>query len=193
MVAARSCRTETLEPLALNVADPSKDPRISANTAVSGGLPGHAYRALVLAFLVGGLLVCRTAIGLTYYTPLGPGPGFFPFWAGGLLSLFCLMLLVQSFRAQIPAFDIPDKGPMLKIVVTIAAIACFGLFIERLGFVLTMFGVLLALLYVHGCRMLPTGLVVALTGSLGVGFAFSRWLGVFLPPAPGAVLQFIGL
>lgn len=183
----------TLESLALNVPNPSKDPRSSTNTAADDGLPGHAYRVLVLAFLVGGLLVCRTAIGLTYYTQMGPGPGFFPFWAGALLSLFCLMLLIQSFRAQIPAFDIPEKGPMLKIVVTIAAIAGFGLFIERLGFVLTMFGVLLALLYVHGCRMLPTGLVVALTGSLGVGFAFSRWLGVFLPPAPGAVLQFIGL
>jgi hypothetical protein len=159
-------------------------------------LPGFAYRLVVAAFLACGLLVCWSAIGLTYYTEMGPGPGFFPFWAGALLCLFCAILLVQSMRGHLPKFEadfIPKKGPALQIAVTIAAIAGFALLIEHLGFVLTTLMVLFALLYVHGCRMMPTGLLVALIGSVGVGFAFRHWLGVYLPPAPGGLLHMIGL
>jgi hypothetical protein len=77
--------------------------------------------------------------------------------------------------------------------VTLLAIAGFALLVQRLGFAITMFAVLMLLLVSYGCRILPTALLVAIGGSLGVGFAFSRWLGVYLPPAPGGLLQFLGL
>ena len=171
-------------------------PIANADADAPGRLPGFAYMLMVVAFLVAGLLVGWTAIGLTYYTPVGPGPGFFPFWTGALLCFFCVLLLVQSLRGRLPNFEadfVPKKGPAFQIAVTIAAIAAFALFVEHIGFVLTMFGVLAALLCVYGCRMMPTGLLVALAGSAGIGFAFRHWLGVYLPPAPGGLLHVIGL
>jgi hypothetical protein len=161
-----------------------------------GPIALNGYRLVCLGFLIVGLLVCRTAIGLTYYTQLGPGPGFFPFWAGALLAAFSAVLLVQTFAAQLSGIEIggvPERSRLLQIAATVLAIASFALFVERLGFVFTMFGVQLLLLTAYGCRLLPTGLLVALVGSLGIGFAFTNWLGVYLPPAPGAILQFIRL
>ena len=121
-----------------------------------------------------------------YYTPVGPGPGFFPFWLGLLLALFCAALLADSFRnrpvATLGRF-VPPCRPLAQIVTTLAAIAAFALFVQRLGFAITMLGVLLALLLVHGCRLFPTAILVALAGSFGVGLAFTHFLGVYLPPA----------
>jgi putative tricarboxylic transport membrane protein len=181
--------------------DEDKHAHQSAHGAdAAGSAPGplalNGYRLACLGFLIVGLLVCRTAIGLTYYTQLGPAPGFFPFWTGALLTVFSAILLIQTFAGQLATIEIgglPERSRALQIIATVAAIAGFALFVERIGFVFTMFGVLLLLLTVHGCRLLPTGLIVALVGSLGIGYAFTNWLGVYLPPAPGAILQFIRL
>ncbi len=168
----------------------------AAEPAVLGPLALNGYRLVCLGFLIVGVLVCRTAISLTYYTQLGPGPGFFPFWTGALITVFSAILLVQTFAGRLSTIEIgglPERARGLQVIATVAAIAGFALFVERLGFVLTMFGVLLFLLTIYGCRLMPTGLLVALAGSLGIGFAFTNWLGVYLPPTPGAILQFIRL
>jgi hypothetical protein len=56
-----------------------------------------------------------------------------------------------------------------------------------------MFGMLLFLLLTRGCRLFPTAIGIALLGSFGVALAFTNFLGVFLPAAPGGMLRFIGL
>lgn len=152
----------------------------------------HSAGAPLIAagFAVLGAWVVWHARGMQYDTPVGPGPGFFPTWLGGLLALLSLGALIEALRMPQPAAERPAWR---DIAVTLGAVIAFGLGIERLGFVFTMFGVLLALLLAHGCRLFPTALLVAFVGSLGVGYAFNRWLGVFLPPAPFGLLASIGL
>lgn len=148
--------------------------------------------APLIAALFGilGAWVVWQARGMQYETPVGPGPGFFPTWLGVLLVLLSLGALVEALWSRSEA---PEPPAWREIGVTLAAVAAFGLGIERAGFVFTTFAVLLFLLLTHGCRLFPTALAVALTASLGVGYAFNRWLGVFMPPAPFGLLAPIGL
>jgi putative tricarboxylic transport membrane protein len=161
-----------------------------------GGIGLAAYRLTAAAGLALGAWVCWYAIRLTYYTPLGPGPGFFPFWLGLMLGLACAAVLGVSFlRRPISPYRsfLPRPASGRPMIATVAAIATFGLLVERLGFAITMAAVLLALLLAFGCRLFPTALLVALGGSFGIGFAFTRWLGVHLPPAPSGLFRAIGL
>ena len=154
------------------------------------------YRLVCLAGLLLGVWVCWSALKLTYYTPIGPGPGFFPFWLVLLLAGFSAAILARSFLQRPTATAerfVPSRSPLVQIVATIAAIAGFAFFVEELGFAITMFLVLTVLLLVRGCRLFPTTLLVALGGSFGVGFAFTRWLEVYVPPAPFGLLRFLGL
>ena len=145
---------------------------------------------IAAAFAGLGAWVVWHARGMQYDTPVGPGPGYFPTWLGVLLVLLALGAMVEALRTEA---ETPEPPAWRAIGVTLVAVAAFGLAIERAGFVFTMFGVLLGLLLVHGCRLLPTALAVALAGSLGIGYAFNQWLGVFLPPAPFGLLAGIGL
>jgi len=157
---------------------------------------GAGYLLTCLAFLALSLWVCWQARSLTYATPIGPGPAFLPMWLGILLSGLCVAILARTFLVGMPVLTerfLPARAPGTRILVTLVCIAGFALFVERLGFVFTMFVVQLALLATYGCRLFLTGLAVALFGSLGVGYAFTQWLGVYLPPAPAGLLRGIGL
>lgn len=154
------------------------------------------FRLTALAGLLLGAWVSWTALDLTFYTRIGPGPGFFPFWLGLILAVFSAVILAGSFRSLPEALArrfLPRGRARLEVISTFLAIAAFALLVERLGFAITMFGMLLALLLMRGCRLVPTALGVALCGSFGVGFAFTRWLGVYVPPAPGGLFRFLGL
>jgi putative tricarboxylic transport membrane protein len=180
----------------LHEAPPAADSESRPGAPGSAGTALLVYRLVALLFLLLGLFVCWQALGMVYYMPIGPGPGFFPLYLGLLMSVVALAVLARSFLGSVPDFSapfLPARKPLAQMAATVAAIAVFGVCVERLGFAITMFLVLLALLSVRGCRMLPTGLAVAVGGSFGVGYAFSQWLGVYLPPAPGHILQFIGL
>ena len=155
-----------------------------------------AFRLVTLAFLVLGLWVCRYAQGLTYYTPVGPGPGFFPLWLGLLLTVLSLAILVSTWRpghlAAAGRF-LPERRALGRMAVTVGMIAVFALGVERAGFVPTMFVVLVVLLRSHGCRLFPTAVVIALSATLVVGYTFTHWLDVYLPPVPLGLLSAVGL
>jgi hypothetical protein len=145
---------------------------------------------IAAGFAALGAFVVWHARSMPYETPVGPGPGFFPTWLGLLLCVLSLGALAEALGGG----DAPSVQPDWRAIAPIlAAVAAFALAIEPAGFVITVFGVLLFLLRAHGCRLVPTGLAVAIAGSLGLGYAFNQWLGVFLPPAPFGLLAPIGL
>jgi putative tricarboxylic transport membrane protein len=153
------------------------------------------HHVVSVAGILLGIWVCWRALALTYYTPLGPGPGFFPLWLGLLMAVFSCVVLVYGLRDRTDAgyeLFLPP-GRRSEVLTTLAAIIAFAFLVERLGFALTMFGVLVCLLLVRGCRLFPTAIGIALLGSFGVALAFTKWLGVFLPPAPGGIFRFMGL
>lgn len=181
------------------MAHPSMNPATAAPADRPAGPPNGVaillYRMVALGFAVLGLWVCWRSIDLQYYTPVGPGPGFFPMWLGGVLTLLSLGIFGASLAGIQPPFPervIPRRAPALSMATSFGSIAFFALFVERAGFVPVMFCMLLVLMLVNRVRPV-TALLVALAGSLGIAFVFVRWLGVFLPSAPYGLLGAIGL
>lgn len=143
-----------------------------------------------------GLYVIVQSLALSYYTPVGPGPGFFPFWLGLLLILLSAASVIASFVSKMPVlFEdmiIPEPSAGAQMAINFVMVGFFALTVVPLGFVLSMFVVLLVLLLVNRVHVLMA-LAVALGGGLGASYAFSNWLHVYLPPAPYGALSAIGL
>jgi hypothetical protein len=171
---------------------------VSANPAeqTTSKLALTLFRATAFGFGALGLWVMWYSTTLVYYTPVGPGPGFFPMWLGGILAVLSFTILGASFVGKVPTFTadiVPERSPLVQMTVTFLSIAFFALTVERAGFVPVMFVVLMTLLLANRVRFFPTALSVALVGSLGVGYIFVHWLGVFLPRTPFNLLSAIGL
>lgn len=146
-----------------------------------------AYQITAFVGLIFAVAVAIAARDLRLMTRLGPGPGFFPFWLSVLFGGLSLALLV--FSGRIAALhdsaggqERPESGRVYLFVgAMIAAIALVGVFIEALGYCLTMLLFCIATLLLLGERRWFVILVVAALGSFGVYFVFARYLGVVLP------------
>jgi putative tricarboxylic transport membrane protein len=158
---------------------------------------GLVLQRVVAAVLVAmGVFVTIQSVALSYYTPVGPGPGFFPFWLGLLLVVLAGASLVTTFVSKIPViFEdaiIPDRAAGIQMAINFVMVGFFALTVRPAGFVFSMFVVLIVLLLVNRVHLL-TALAVALGASLGASYAFANWLHVYLPPAPFGILAAIGL
>lgn len=133
---------------------------------------------------------------LEYYSRLGPGPGFFPVWLSGVLAGLSLIWFYQACREPdepIREGFIPGYAGMIRIASILAALAFMGLFMETVGFQLTMFAFLFFLLVALGRRSLVLTLFISLAGSFGMYYAFKTWLGVQLPESSIGWLNSLGL
>lgn len=163
--------------------------------AANNQLAVRLQRVVAAMFLALGLFVAVKALELPYYTRVGPGPAFVPFWLGVFLTTLSILVLIQSYRSKPEVFEeqiIPQGSEALQMGATFGMIAFFALTIQPLGFAFSIFGVLLVLQLVNRVAF-TTALLVTLGGSLGVGYAFSNWLGVYVPPAPYGLLSALGL
>jgi putative tricarboxylic transport membrane protein len=126
----------------------------------------------------------REALKLSYYSPLGPGPGFFPLWLAVLLAVMGVAMFWQAtFRRPeaMPDDFFPDRRGYLRIGAVLAALVWVIALMDLLGFCLVMLVFYGFLLTVLGRQHpLVTG-VIAVIGSFGVYYVFVRWLAVALP------------
>lgn len=171
--------------------------QIDTQHAADNNRLGVTLQRLVYLLLIGlGSYVIWQALSMSYYTQVGPGPGFFPFWLGAVLVALALATLVLSFFPRDPVvFEetiVPHRAASIQMAVNFAMVAFFALTVIPLGFVLSMFVVLLVLLLTNRVHLLMA-LAVALGGGFGASYGFVNWLGVYLPPAPGGALSAIGL
>ncbi len=72
-----------------------------------------------------------------------PGPGFMPFYVGIILliisfSLLARYLLQKGYRAK-TGEEQKDARNVTKIVIAIASLVAYGVFLERLGFLVATF------------------------------------------------------
>ena len=135
-------------------------------------------------FLLLAAFVAVESLKLRYYTALGPGPGFFPFWLSLILAGLSIIMLVQAGLGKVEAMpsdffaNVPGYLKMgavaLGLVVTTALL-------ERVGYCLTMLAVYFFLLWALGRQSWIVMALVALFGSFGVYYIFVRWLQVPLP------------
>ncbi len=137
-----------------------------------------AVLILVAAFLV------RESLRLRYYTSLGPGPGFFPFWLSILLAILgAAMFWYATFGTpETMAADFyADRQGYLRIGAVVGALVALILLIELLGFRLAMLGFYLFILTALGRQHPLVVGIIALAGSFGVHYVFARWLAIPLP------------
>ena len=168
-------------------------------------------QAAATILLIFAAFIIWQAVRLQYYTPLGPGAGFFAVWLGALLGLLALVQLVQvtrSSRSQesepAPSVDgvetdggaeqgLPGWHGLVRIGATIGALILTALLLPLLGFQVTVF-LLLIFLLLGLERVRPvTTVVIALAFSVGLFQILTRYLDVELPLASLSWLKSLGL
>ena len=142
------------------------------------------YQVTSVVVMCMAAFLANASLELRYYTPLGPGPGFFPLWLSILLAILAIAMFWQATFGKSDAM--PDdffagrKG-YLRIGAVVAALVGVIALMEPLGFCLVMLAFYLFLLSALGRQHLVVIGLVALAGSLGVYYVFVHWLAVPLP------------
>ncbi len=153
------------------------------------------YQVASLGFLALAVFVIFEGRRLRYYTDIGPGPGFFPFWVGGFLGVLAVIWLgAVSFRPvePVPEDFIPSRDRALHVLATIAALVVYTAVVKLFGFRLMTLAFLVFLLRGLGRVRIVWTAIIALAGSWGVYYAFKQ-LEVFLPVASIDLLGNLGL
>lgn len=145
----------------------------------------RVYQAVSCIFLLMAVYIgTESLLDLQFYSRLGPGPGFFPFWLSvGLGVLAVAMLHTATFgpRQPIAADFIPDKSGLARMAAIVCAVGATSFAMEPFGFRLTMFAFVLFLLVVFGGHNIILMMLVAAAGSFGVFMIFVDLLNVPLP------------
>lgn len=141
-----------------------------------------------ILFLAFSIIVMGTAWSLEYYSSIGPGPGFFPFWLSLILGLLSIIWIFQVARSKKDSNGgdsesgfLPKGKGLLRIFSIIGALAFMILLMDTVGFQLPMFAFLIFLLYVLGKVKPLTTLIIAAAGSFGLFNVFTLLLDVQLP------------
>ena len=99
------------------------------------------YQFAGVAFLLFAAFALNESRKLKYYSSLGPGPGFFPFWVSLFIGILALVMLYEaSWKPQEPmpaAFNASRMGYVRSASILVALILMVAT-IERLGFRLAM-------------------------------------------------------
>lgn len=139
--------------------------------------------------------VIVAAIRMEYYTKLGPGPGFFPFWLGLIMGGLSIIWLIQLFKQSAKSKEVkflPEKKGVFQILLVLSALSATAV-MDVIGFQLTMFLFVVFLLGVLGRSSIWTTLIIALVSSVGVFHLFGRYLDVQLPASSLTMLTALGL
>ncbi len=153
-------------------------------------------QAAALSFVAFGGLILWESSKLRYYSTLGPGPGFFPLWLGGVLAFLGVLWLVQVSAG--PAEAVPDgfwpkRRGALRVLAVVLSLVFMTFSMDPLGFRISMFLVLAFLLYALGRQNVLVTAVVSFLGSFGFYYALTAWLGGSLPTAGLDLLASAGL
>jgi len=150
----------------------------------------RSYQITGILVLLLAAFIAVEALALRYYTPLGPGPGFFSFWLALILAGLAVIVIVQAtFGRPEPMPDdfFTDRTGYLRIGAVVLALVVTIYALEPVGFSLTMFAVCAFLLHALGRQGVVVTLLVSLACSVGAYHVFDHWLKV---PLPRGVLGF---
>ncbi|MFC0531479.1 tripartite tricarboxylate transporter TctB family protein [Phytohabitans kaempferiae] len=151
---------------------------------------GRMVRAwqLAAAGLAGvGVYVLVNSRSHDYLDGVGPGGGFFPFWIGLFSVLTGVALFVGTTWRGLDrsmGWSRTARGPVLRILATVAALASAAILWEWLGFRISAFLMLVVLLRLYGARSWWWLVAFAAAASLLVFFTFHDLLQVPLPLGP---------
>ncbi len=142
------------------------------------------YQITAAMCLLFAAFVAYGSFKLRLYTPMGPGPGFFPFWLSLAFGLLAVILFWQaSFGGSepMPADFFATRTGYLRIAAILVALIGTVVLLNPLGFRLTSLLFYFFLLNVLGRQGLLVSVLVACVGSFGVYHVFADWLLIPLP------------
>lgn len=142
------------------------------------------YQLTGLAIVGIGFWFAYGAWQMRYFTSIGPGPGFFPLWLSIILcglGLAMAVLATLSAPEPLPEDFSPEAGGIWRVLALVGIIAGTALSLNVLGFALTLLVANLFIMVSLGQRDPRIILPVALIGSFGVHYLFTKWLNVPLP------------
>jgi putative tricarboxylic transport membrane protein len=151
-----------------------------------------AERIVATLCVLLGLAIFWQARGMEYLTSIGPGPGFFPWWLGLILTgLSVAWLLSAMWRSEQKAESrfFPEWRGLRRILLVTGAILAVGIVMEFVGFQLAMFAFVAFVLTALGWRGWGLTITLSVVMSFGVYHAFTRWLDVRLPQATIEILR----
>jgi putative tricarboxylic transport membrane protein len=139
-----------------------------------------AVAAILLALAV---YIFLAASALPFGTARVPQTAFFPKLLAALLAILSLVLLAQALAGTKAPFDSNKIGTAgwIRIGATLGTLAGFAFVLERLGFLLTTFLLMICLLRAIEAQSWGKVIAVALATSLITYGLFARLLGVPLP------------
>lgn len=139
----------------------------------------------IVIFLFGGL----TAL-LSLKMPIGtfrmPGTGMFPLILGIILMVlsvvFILKIFFQGRKEQVKReAHIKSSESPLQMILFLGAMALATLFFNQLGYPLTSFLLMVALLRILGMKRWGLNILISLVTSVGSYFVFVQWLRIPMP------------
>ena len=146
----------------------------------------RGWQVATAVMLLTCLFMAWQSLQLSLFDRLGPGPGFFPFWLSAIGVVMSAAAFAQAARRPAGA---PGEGTMFprgeaaqRVAAIFVCISVAALLLELLGFQITVLLFALALPAALGDRRWLTMAIVAVAGSFGVFYVFTRQLDVMLPP-----------
>lgn len=127
------------------------------------------------------ILACYGATRLGLGSVTEPGAGFIFFWAGLMLALLSLIVLVDSIRGTEDMIADMEKMNWAKIALILLSLLLYAYFLEKLGFVLTTFVLLSFLLGWIESTNWGRAVAIASAAALACFAIFELWLKIRLP------------
>lgn len=147
----------------------------------------RTYQIAATLLLVFSAFVGRESLHLKYYTPLGPGPGFFPFWLSLALAILSGIMLYQATFQKVepkPDHFVESRQGYYRMLAICGTWVWAVLALEPLGYRLTMVVFSPILLITLGRVRWYVILILTLFGSFIIFWIFNHFLRVSLPFGP---------
>jgi len=126
-----------------------------------------------------GVAVMIGAIRLRLGTPSEPQPGFFPFVAGVILVVLCVILLLRAFSGRGEGAD--PFGELWRPAILAIGLFTYSLLLDSMGYIITTIILSLVVLRVLDTKTWLKLVAISLILSIGTYFLFDRLLDVPLP------------
>jgi putative tricarboxylic transport membrane protein len=141
------------------------------------------YQITAVVIMLFAAYIVWTSLNLRYYTSLGPGPGFFPFWISSIIGVLGAIMFIQATRSTEPMpadFFASKVGYLRMLAITVGLVAVVVL-TETVGFRLMMLVFLLFMFFALGRVNPVTAVVVAAATSFGLYYMIVQLLRIPLP------------
>jgi putative tricarboxylic transport membrane protein len=144
------------------------------------------YEAIVgMGLLLFGMVTIILALRMPIGTFRMAGTGLFPLILGILLMLlsciFLSKLLYQHKKTTAKRDSIAERGSPIQLILFFGTMVLATAFFHQLGYPLTSFLLLVALLRILGVKRWGLNILISVVTAVGSYFLFVKWLNIPMP------------